>query len=69
MKQTQTSKMSKQAELIFNKISASELEKFLNDPTRLGMTEEQQKQHIEFIDKVCEKLARDLDAIPNEELN
>ena len=61
--------MSAKAELIFNKISASELEKFLNDPTRLGMTEKQQKQHIKFIDKVCEKLARDLDAIPNEELN
>jgi hypothetical protein len=67
--QTQIPKMSAKAELIFNKISAIELEKFLNDSSRLGMTEEQQKQHIEFIDKVCEKLARDLDAIPNEELN
>ena len=65
--QTQIPKMSTKAELIFNKISAVELEKFLNDSSRLGMTEEQQKQHIEFIDIMCEKVAREL--YPKEELN
>jgi hypothetical protein len=66
--QTQIPKMSTKAELIFNTISATELGKFLNDPARLGMTEEQQKEHIKFIDIECEKVARDLtkDSFGNE---
>ena len=50
--------MSKEAELIFNKISADELVKFLNSHSRLGMTDEQQKEYVRLIDTVAEKIAR-----------
>ena len=58
--------MSAKAELIFNKISADELGKFLNSSSRLGMTEEQQKDYIRLIDVVAERIARKL---TDEELN
>ena len=50
--------MSKEAELIFNKISADELVKFLNSHSRLGMTDEQQKEYVRLIDVAAEKIAR-----------
>ena len=52
--------MSPKAELIFNKISADELGKFLNSSARLGMTDEEQKEYIRLIDVVAEKIARKL---------
>ena len=54
----QLKQMSKEAELIFNKISADELVKFLNSHSRLGMTDEQQKEYIRLIDVIAEKTAR-----------
>tara|TARA_R100001244_G_C5078154_1_gene113163 strand:+ start:68 stop:262 length:195 start_codon:yes stop_codon:yes gene_type:complete len=57
MKQELT-QMSKEAELIFNKISADELVKFLNSHSRLGMTDEQQKEYVRLIDVIAEKIAR-----------
>ena len=57
MKQELT-QMSKEAELIFNKISADELVKFLNSHSRLEMTDEKQKEYLELIDVVAEKIAR-----------
>ena len=53
-----STQMSKQAELIFNKISADELVKFLNSHSRLGMTDEQQKEYVRLIDVAAEKIAR-----------
>ena len=52
-------KISKEKLLLINIIQAGLLEKFLNDPNRLGMTEQEQKDKLDAIESLSHSSSRD----------